>query len=293
MGEVSFAYVDEGPVDRGAATIVALHGLPGSHRDFRWLAAAIDGRARLVRVDLPGFGATRADPPPADWPGIVAAVRGFIARVADGPHVVLGHSFGAPLATRVVVGGPACGLAWLAPVGLRPHRMVRRVPALPTVARLARAPVFGRALLHAWRAGLRATGFPSSVTIAHVARTLDVLGAFRFEDHARAVASLRVPVFAAWTEDDAFVEPEVVRELCAAAPSGVRIGFATGGHNLQKTQAVEIADALVAFARECRDTAVAAGAGQRSDHGAALADGAALPLDDGPRDRQSRRPIPK
>src|SRR6185503_8131495 len=48
-----FGYTDEG---EGAA-LVALHGLPGSARDYRWLAPELEG-VRLVRLEQPGFGAT-------------------------------------------------------------------------------------------------------------------------------------------------------------------------------------------------------------------------------------------
>ncbi len=259
VGGLVYAYTDL-DLDLGggdAPVVLALHGLPGSHRDFRWLGAAVAGRVRLVRVDLPGFGET-SGVAPSRWAEIVASVRGFAEAVIGGPHAVLGHSFGAPLATMVAAAGrghavaPVTGLAWLAPVGLRPHRVVRRVPPLPMIAALARVPVAGRIVLHAWRAGLRASGFPARTSLADVGRTLEVLGAFRFAMHAEALRALRVPVLAAWTQDDAFVEPEVVRELCACAPGGPRLGFQAGGHNLQKTRASEIGDALVGFARGVR-----------------------------------------
>lgn len=261
IGDGSCAYVDEGQ----GPVVLALHGLPGTHRDFRWLAAALAGRVRLLRVDLPGFGETRG-PAPRTWVEIAAWVRRFAAAVIDGPCVVLGHSFGAPLATMVAADPAvgACGLAWLAPVGVRPHRLVRRLPPLRLVARLARVPGLRPGVLHGWRGMMRMGGFPASVTIPDVARTLEILGAFRFEAHAAAVGALRVPVLAAWTQDDALVEPEVVRELCAAAPDGPRVGFATGGHNLQKTRAVEVAEALVGFVRGCAEQAGGASASGRS-----------------------------
>jgi pimeloyl-ACP methyl ester carboxylesterase len=89
--------------DAGVGPLVlALHGLPGSGRDFRWLGAALEPRARLLRLDLPGFGDTprAAAPDPgqaaqADW------VRAVLDALGIEACVVLGHSFGGPLATRV------------------------------------------------------------------------------------------------------------------------------------------------------------------------------------------------
>lgn len=255
IGGLRLAYVDEG----AGPCVLAIHGLPGSLRDFRWLASALGDRARLVRLDLPGFGASIGDPP-REWSAIAEMVCDFAEQIVAAPYVVLGHSFGGPLATVIAAHSQSrstarvCGIAWLAPVGLRPHRMIRgpvTLGRLGAIARLSRTRFVGRAVVHAWRRALLATGFPSSTTPADVARTLDVISAFDFAIHRDALARARVPAFAAWTEDDPFVEPRIVAELADASAGGPRLGFATGGHNLQKTQAVEIADALAPFARAC------------------------------------------
>jgi len=255
IGDVRIAYVDEGT----GPCVLAVHGLPGSLRDFRWLAPALGDRARLVRLDLPGFGASSGDPP-RTWSAIADVVCDFAEQVIAAPYVVLGHSFGAPLATMVAdrstsrARAVAGGIAWLAPVGLRPHKMVRgplTLGRIRAVAKLARTRVIGPAVVLGWRALLRGGGFPSSTTPADVARTLDVLSAFDFAMHRDALARARVPAFAAWTLDDPFVEPPIVAELCKASGDGPRLGFPTGGHNLQKTQAIEIADALADFAAAC------------------------------------------
>ena len=47
-------YTDEGPAD--APVLIAVHGIPGSVRDFRYLAPQLLPALRVVRVDLPGFG---------------------------------------------------------------------------------------------------------------------------------------------------------------------------------------------------------------------------------------------
>jgi len=47
-------YTDEGPAE--APVLIAVHGIPGSGRDFRYLAPQLLPARRVVRVDLPGFG---------------------------------------------------------------------------------------------------------------------------------------------------------------------------------------------------------------------------------------------
>ena len=51
----SLAYTDEGS---GEPAIVAIPGLPGSGRDFRWLAPLLADRFRVIRIDPPGYGAS-------------------------------------------------------------------------------------------------------------------------------------------------------------------------------------------------------------------------------------------
>ncbi len=226
--------------------LLAIHGLPGTHRDFRWLASALQERVRLVRPDMPGFGGTAMREPPRRWGELAALVRAFAAEVIRGPYAVLGHSFGGPLATHVAAHDDNVrALVWLATVGLRPHRLIRRIPSLRAIDAVVGTRGIGPAALRLYRLGMRMAGFPSSITVDEVARCIAVISRFSHAEHRDAVERLRVPCFGAWTDDDPFVEPEVIAELLAAAPEGPRVRFDDGGHNLQKTRAIELADALV------------------------------------------------
>ncbi len=60
--------VDEGPPD--GRPWVLVHGIPGSARDFRWFTPALRLAApsdRIVRLEMPGFGATplQTEPDPS------------------------------------------------------------------------------------------------------------------------------------------------------------------------------------------------------------------------------------
>ena len=57
----------------------------------------------------------------------------------------------------------------------------------------------------------------------------------------------RVPTLTAWAEDDPFIEKAVLEEHAALLPPGPRLSWREGGHNVQKSQAVELAAALVPF----------------------------------------------
>ena len=132
------SYCDSGepstPSGDGSITaplIIAVHGAPGSHRDFRYLAAALEARARdapaveagvdgsqrdcgacrVVRVNVPGHGDTPLDAAPSldGGPevdvtpvGMAAFLDAFVAawRAQEGqpaaarPAVLLAHSIG-------------------------------------------------------------------------------------------------------------------------------------------------------------------------------------------------------
>ena len=55
----ALTYTDVGA---GSPTIVALAGLPGTARDWRWMGPELEPLARLIRLELPGFGGS-------SWPG--------------------------------------------------------------------------------------------------------------------------------------------------------------------------------------------------------------------------------
>ena len=104
-------------------------------------------------------------------------------------------------------------------------------------------PAVGPVLRRRVHGFFRQAGFRCSPAEVH--QTVSILARWRFQDTAPAARAVRCPVFAAWTDDDAAVEPAVVEELLALLPDGPRLHFETGGHNLQKSQATEIAAALV------------------------------------------------
>ena len=59
-----------------------------------------------------------------------------------------------------------------------------------------------------------------------------------------SVRTLTQPCLVAWARDDRLVAPHIIEGLVEVVPEGPRLCFETGGHNLQKTQATEIAEAL-------------------------------------------------
>jgi len=238
------AYTDEG----AGAVILAVHGLPGSVRDFRWFAPHVSPHARIVRVDLPGFGETPVgtgpDPSPTGRARFVIAVADALG--LERP-VLLGHSMGGVVATAAVALAPDRfgALALVSSPGLRPHTMLRRLPVRPMRWLLERGGV-GPALTPALRRLFAASGF-RGYPDRELVRTLACVAETSIDAHAARVRGLSLPTLVAWCEDDPLIEVEICRELGAACPAGPRVVFAEGGHNPQKSHAEALARAILGW----------------------------------------------
>ena len=242
-----FSYTDtgEGP------PVVLVHGLPGSVRDWRWLGRALATTpTRVVRLDLPGFGQTDK----ALAPGLSLEARGrFVVDATRalglGGATLVGHSMGGPVALTAAALAPdeTPALLLLASVGLTPHKAFRAMPA-PRVTAPLFASWFGRRFLAGkLREAFTRTGFPASTPQEDLFVTMETISALRFEHIRRSATELarhEVRVALANADDDRLVEP-AIGEALAERLGGRLHRFDTGGHNLQKTRAVELA-ALVA-----------------------------------------------
>jgi pimeloyl-ACP methyl ester carboxylesterase len=116
-----------GPRER---TFVLLHGLGGSHLNWRLVAPALAARGRVLVPDLVGFGRT----PRAGRSSSVAANRRvlsrFLAEVATGDVVVAGNSMGGALALLLAAFEPG-SVSGVVPTS----------PVLPWVVTAAPAPI--------------------------------------------------------------------------------------------------------------------------------------------------------
>jgi pimeloyl-ACP methyl ester carboxylesterase len=242
------AYVDEGP--RDAPAFFTLHGIPGSIRDFRYLAPQLTPALRLVRMDLPGFGSS----PPQE-----AATRSFAGRaraVVDlADHLglrrfgLIGHSMGGGPALVLAAREPerVAHLVLVASIGLSRHRglgLEARVFRL--LGRALALPLLGPLLAGAARAQYRQRGFPGAeqMTAREFSVHLRAIGAVDFEELRRAVASRLPPTLVAYSRNDPMLEAAIPEELARRIPGARSLAFQDAGHNLQKTRAPQVAAAI-------------------------------------------------
>ncbi len=245
-GDGVLAWTDEG---QGAEVILAIPGLPGSVRDFRWLAPALLPDVRLVRVELPGFGHSSRQ----GWSGMAVPERArAVLALMDGLGLesvhLLSHSAGGMVVSHLAATAPqrvrSCSL--LASPGPRPHYPLAVYRALASLF----AWPLGRALMHPLQRILyKAVGFPSYLTDEERMYTTLDASANNFEAHGRAVSAITQPLLMAWARDDRLIPVDIFEALEALAPQGPKLRFDEGGHNIQKTHALEIAAAIKALIR--------------------------------------------
>jgi pimeloyl-ACP methyl ester carboxylesterase len=237
-GPASILDEGEGPA------VVCVHGLPGAGRDFRWLLRPLAGRARVVSVDLPGFGETpvRAGPDPSPE-GRAAFVLAVIDALGLDRPMIVGHSMGGVVAVAAVAQRPqgfrALGL--VASPGLRPHRAFQRIPRRALFA-ATHGPwaTLTMPLVRRLFAGAGFRTYPDPALV----RTIACLRVTSLEAHATRLRALALPTLAAWCDDDPLIEPAILAELSEALPPGPRLRWATGGHVPQKTHPDALAEAI-------------------------------------------------
>ncbi len=242
------SYTDEGPPD--APAVVALHGIPGSVRDFRYLGGALAPRLRLVRVDLPGFGGS--DPVPDGVRTLAGRARAVLA-LADQlglrRFAVLGHSMGGASAMLTAARAPerVSRLVLVNSVGLSLHRGLGLQPwVFRLMARGLAVPGLRAALLRRVRHQYRQRRLPGADDLgaAALALQLRAIAALDFALLRRAVDGLRTRAVVAFSRDDHLVEAHISEELARALPGARVLDFEEGGHNLQKVEAAALAAAL-------------------------------------------------
>jgi pimeloyl-ACP methyl ester carboxylesterase len=240
--QVAYAVAGE-----GRPWLVLIPGLPGSARDFRWLAPQLSGWARVVRFDPPGYGSS----PRPGYTGMSAVEKArVVSALIDGLEadrvVLVGHSFGSVVAAETVALQPdrVASLVLLAPPGVQAHFPV---PVVRTASRALGTAAGRSALRVPQRVAYRAAGFPSFLTDDELAMTTLDSGLADFRSYRAALAAVDRPTMIAYALDDRQVPPRNSAGLHRIAAPGPRVAFASGGHNIQKTRAEELSAFIRSF----------------------------------------------
>jgi pimeloyl-ACP methyl ester carboxylesterase len=98
-------YVDHGGAPDGPA-VVLVHGLGGSHLNWDLLAPLLTPHARVLAVDLPGFGRSEPGTRRATVPANVAVLDRFLREVVGEPAVLVGNSMGGMISLLTTAAAP-------------------------------------------------------------------------------------------------------------------------------------------------------------------------------------------
>lgn len=246
-------YTDEGP--REAPALVAVHGIPGSVRDFRYLGALVAPHLRFVRLDLPGFGGSAPVPDAVrSLPGRARAVLALCDQLGLERFALLGHSMGGGTALVTAASAPrrVSLLALVNSVALSLHRGLGLPPAaFALMGHALGVPGLRALLLPFVRAQYRRRRLPGAEQLSaeELRLQLQAIAAVDFRLLRRAARGPLPPALQAYSRDDHMIETHIAEELSRALPGARVLAFDEGGHNLQKTRAPELAAALIAALR--------------------------------------------
>ncbi|CAK4378224.1 unnamed protein product [Aphanomyces euteiches] len=251
-------YVSHGP-PTAPNTLLLLHGAPGSHRDFKHFAPLlVSDTISVIALDLPGNGLTSADTAGGwglDNTSFVAAVAEAFAllvhKLPGRRFFIVGHSTGGHTAIQtaaLAAQGVVHGVALLNSAGFRPSQSQRPYERVQGLAKKsAESPAGRKEVLKLLRPFLLKAGFPPSIPDDEMAYSIQrtaTLDHRVIHDNVMLLVQRKVPFFIANAADDPIVEKAICNELIQAISPQIHLQFDTGGHNIQKSRAQEIATAL-------------------------------------------------
>ncbi len=117
-GGVSVRSVRDGT---GETTLLLLHGYGESLTTWRAVFDRLASRARVIAIDLPGFGGSAKPDAPYTLPAMTERLSSFLDQWTTGPVVLVGHSMGGEIAASLALARPdrVTALILIAPAGYR------------------------------------------------------------------------------------------------------------------------------------------------------------------------------
>jgi pimeloyl-ACP methyl ester carboxylesterase len=204
----------------------------------------------VVRVDLPGFGGSALRRDAVETiAGRACAVLGLADHLGLDRFGILGHSMGGATALTLAAAhrDRVTLIVLVASMAMRPHRGLGMSPwSFRWLARALRIPLLDRLLVPSTREHYKRRRFPGAeeMEAKDFAVQFRAIGAANFSDLRRAASGPLPPTLLAYARDDLLIETEISEELVRALPHARVLAFDQGGHNLQKTRAVELATAI-------------------------------------------------
>ncbi len=272
----TICYTKEGD-ENSDICFIAIHGGPGSHKDFRHLTTPFSEilvkkgydhiykdresvSHQLLRFDLPGYGSSDRMPllPTAEnfADQVLDTIEALQLRQKKKKIVLIGHSLGGHIVARIAnkMQHELHGLILLASVCLRPHRILGDEEYYwinQWLGENVNNSIYGEAVKTVLEIGYKNfANFPRSSKREEIAWTQQRVALLDWEGFENDIRSTRCPILFSYATDDHILQPERFRELADLINehdnSQFQISlntikeYSNGGHNIQKTKAVEL-----------------------------------------------------
>jgi pimeloyl-ACP methyl ester carboxylesterase len=275
-------YVDFGGPD-GAPTVVLVHGLGGSHLNWDLFAPLLRDRARVLALDLPGFGRSEPGNRRTTVQDNVEVLDRFLTEVAGTPVVLVGNSMGGMISILQTAAAPGTvnGLVLLDAAVPGPRRALD--PLVAVMFALYAVPLVGERVLSLRRrrstplrqvrdmltlCGVDPDTLPAHTidrSIALIEGRRDVpamdkafLSAARSllrllvdpRSYRAAMASIRVPVLLVQGDADRLVPVAAARDISRRLPAWRYLELPGVGHVPQLQVPDELATTVLAWLDE-------------------------------------------
>lgn len=221
-------YQDEGQGE----PVVLLHGWGVSSQSLARVASSLATAYRVLSIDLPGFGWSRA--PANAWGAVQYAdhVRALLDALGLDRVALLGHSFGGRIAIVLAVQHPVrvARLILVASAGVRTRPSIRvraKIAATKLVRRVLTLPGWGRVgerVLRRWQDRMgsrdyRAAGAmrPTLVKVVN-------------EDLTPMLPMIQAPTLLLWGDQDQEVRRPAVETMAERIPGARLVVFPGAGH---------------------------------------------------------------
>lgn len=236
-------YADEGEGD----VLLFLHGWGDSHRTWDDLAAQLSASYRIVRPDLPGFGASTRPRDAWSVGDYAVFVSSLCTKLGIAPRVIVGHSFGG----RIAIKGAAEHIlspekiVLIASAG-NAHRRTLRNALFLVVAKIGKC--VSLLLPRVQREALRRRLYASAKSdYAGTGAMRDIFLRTIREDLSEAARRIESPVLLVWGEADRITPLSDGRRLAACIAHATFLSYPGAGHFVHREGALDIARDITAF----------------------------------------------
>lgn len=244
-------------------TVLLIHGSGGATHSWRHLMPRLAKRRRVVAVDLPGQGFTRAGRPRFSLDQMATDLSALVLSRGWAPRAVVGHSAGTAVALRMaldavvppkrIVGINAALGSFEGPAGVIFPAVARGLVANPftgfAVSRFA-SPGATRRMLTSMGSEIDEAGLGQYARLfaspGHVQATLRMMASWELGPLRARLPEIAAPVLLIVGEGDRAVPPSVSEDAARRLPDA-RVARLPGGHLVHEERPGETADAVEAF----------------------------------------------